>query len=644
MTAPAAKVPQDLDDLRTAWASRWQDALAVWSKFTRLSEPRWCFTEADEKQQRITESFAMIRLTDQAVVISLPRVRLSHVEGFALEVLAHEIGHHVYCPSSLLDQGRMLARMRRGLPTKEHLAPLVANLYADLLINDRLQRGAGLDIAGVYRILGGGSADRLWTLYMRIYEILWSLPRGTLATALAPGTGSTLPSMSAHPPVPASEKKAGVLPVPTANQLEGDAQLGARLVRSFAQDWLDGAGRFAALCLPYLVQDEGQGVCKVLKGWLDCQRAGSGDDGVTPAGLAEIDEGEEEGAHHPALDDDLTGLGGADDIPADNPRPEPVLSGATEGPGAGRARRGGKRVYRDYRGPVEYGAILKALDVNLSDHEITIRYYRERAAPHLVRFPTRRLPDSAEPVPEGLEPWDFGMPLEDADWFQSVLTSPHVVPGLTTVQRTYGTTAGAEPERWPIDLYLGVDCSGSMSNPQLDVSYPVLAGAILALSALRAGARVMVVLSGEPGSTVSTDGFLTNEHKVLEVLTGYLGTGYTFGVHRLADTFRSRRPDDRPAHILIVTDHDIYSMLDEHRKGELGWDVAREAVAQAGGGGTYVLQMPPDWEPERIARMGADGWQVHCVRSWDDLVAFARAFSRAHYAETDSGGTRRPAT
>jgi hypothetical protein len=84
-------------------------------------------------------------------------------------------------------------------------------------------------------------------------------------------------------------------------------------------------------------------------------------------------------------------------------------------------------------------------------------------------------------------------------------------------------------------------------------------------------------------------------------------------------------------------------MLDEHRKGELGWDVAREAVAQAGGGGTYVLQMPPDWEPERIARMGADGWQVYCVRSWDDLVAFARAFSRAHYAEKDSGGTRRPA-
>jgi hypothetical protein len=262
--------------------------------------------------------------------------------------------------------------------------------------------------------------------------------------------------------------------------------------------------------------------------------------------------------------------------------------------------------------------------------------------PNLVPFPTRRLPDSSEPLPEGLETWDFGLPLEDADWLQSVLVSPHVVPGLTTVQRTYGTSPGSEPERRPVDLYLGVDCSGSMYNPQRDVSYPVLAGAIMALSALRAGAKVMVVLSGEPGQSAATDGFVRDEHAVLGVLTGYLGTGYTFGIHRLRVPFGKPRAEDRPAHILIVTDHDIYSMLDEKDGGQLGWDAARAAAANAGGGATYVLHMPPDWESERVGRMRADGWDVHSVQSWEDIVAFARAFSRAKYGEERGRGTRRP--
>ena len=49
---------------------------------------------------------------------------------------------------------------------------------------------------------------------MRIFEILWSLQSGTLAR------GQITPA------------------------LEGDAHLGARLIRSYARDWLDG--------LPYI--------------------------------------------------------------------------------------------------------------------------------------------------------------------------------------------------------------------------------------------------------------------------------------------------------------------------------------------------------------------------------------------------------
>jgi hypothetical protein len=182
-----------------------------------------------------------------------------------------------------------------------------------------------------------------------------------------------------------------------------------------------------------------------------------------------------------------------------------------------------------------------------------------------------------------------------------------------------------------LDLFIGVDCSGSMSNPAVTTSFPVIGGAIMALSALRAGARVMVVLSGEPGQFAATDGFVTSEQAVLRTLTGYLGTGYTFGIVRLHDAFKERQPADRPAHIVIVTDHDIFAMLDGDRNGKTGWDMAAGALKKARGGGTYLLHMGPSDKDSRIKRMQQDGWSTYFIADWKDVVAFAQAFSQKHY-------------
>src|SRR5438477_915557 len=130
----------EVNSLLNQWRTHWPEALGVWSKFTRLREPRWCLTHEAAAGEGLTGSFAMIRLSDQAVVIDLAQVSESHVEAFPLEILAHEIGHHVYAPANLNDNARMLARMRWALPLKEHLAGFIGNLYTDLLINDRLQR------------------------------------------------------------------------------------------------------------------------------------------------------------------------------------------------------------------------------------------------------------------------------------------------------------------------------------------------------------------------------------------------------------------------------------------------------------------------------------------------------------------------
>jgi hypothetical protein len=569
------------------WRAAWPAALELWSRYTKLREPHWCFTVKEETAEDLTGSFAMIRLTDHTVVISLRQIISFGLQEYPLEVMGHEIGHHVYCPADLTDEAKLMARLRAGLPTLEKYAGLVSNLYCDLLINDRLTRFKELRMGDIYRKLSSASGNRLWTFYMRICEILWSLDHGTLASG-------------------AIDRK-----------LDTDAMLGARVIRAYANEWLRGAGRFAALCFDYLAADADE-VQKLLKAWLDTHGR---TESSLPDGMAEIDPDEIDGAIHPSLDDAISGLGSNEE---ERQRP-PVNNGASQA-GDGPPK-------RRYREPSEYADILRSVGVQLPESEIVSRYYRERALPHLIRFPSRELPQSAEPLMENLEPWDAGEAIEDLDVIESVMLNQQIVPGFTTVKRVYGTMQGTLPQREPLDLYIGIDCSGSMGNPARQVSFPVLAGTIVALSALRAGSRVKAVLSGEPGKFVSMKDFSRDENEILKTLTTYLGTGYSFGIHRLAETFEARKSADRPVHVLIVTDHDIYSMLGETVSGKTGWSVAAEALQRARGGGTYVLNMPEEFEPKGVIRMRGDGWTVASVVQWEDIVPFARDFSRATFGE-----------
>lgn len=586
--------------LQKAWLGHWETALRCWSPYVQLTEPIWCHTVADERREGLTGSFAMIRLNDHRIVISLRQVAEKRLQEFATEILAHEIGHHVFCPADLTDNARAMVRIRAGLPTKEHLAPLIANLYEDLLINDRLQRSSQLRIADVYQQLNIANDDGLWRFYMRTYEILWRLDRGTLAKGNRD------------------------------SRIDVDAELGSRLVRSYASDWLGGAGRFAALCLPYLLKDEAKEAAKIYQPWHDAKDAGKGGE---PDGLTEI-EPDETDAIHPSEDPDLSG------IPVDS---QPDQSEKGPASGSQPARITGVKSMKRYRDPFEYAQVLKAAGTDIPEHLITARYYRERALPHLIRFPVREIPLASEPSPEGLDQWDIGSALQDIDWMGTMLSSPTVIPGMTTRERIYGSLIGNTPDRQAVDLYLGVDCSGSMGNPATQMSFPVLSGAIMALSALRAGAKVMVALSGEPGNTITTDGFIRDEREILKTLTDYLGAGTTFGIHRLADTFKELQPNRRPAHILIITDNDIFGMLDQTNAGKTGWEIAKQAAVNARGGATYVLQLPPYLMNQTGAkkvinpgesRMLSDGWNIAHVDTADEMMLFAKRFSQASYGKT----------
>jgi hypothetical protein len=583
---------QDTEQLTGRWRAAWPQALAVWSRYTHLHDPRLCATTLAAAKEGLHGSFAMIRLADQSVVIDLEAVRKYGLEDYAVEILAHEIGHHVLAPANATDHMRMLARIRRGLPSLEDQAPLVANLYTDLGINDRLQRDKGLRMADIYRALTrtAGPRNPMWTFYMRLYEHLWQLERGALA-----GNGVT-------------------------EAIDADAWLGARLVRVYADDWMTGAGRFAALVLPYIAEDAGR--LAALRALHDTETAAAG---CAPGAVHEVEDDEADAALHPAHDPLVSGE------EADGTAPPPAPA---HGPGQARE-------------PFEYGAILKGAGIALTDHEIAMRYYRERAQPYLIPFPRRRAPKAGEPLPAAVEPWDIGEPLDRIDWLHSLMLSPRPIPGVTTVQRGVEMEAGDEQAPVPMDLDLYVDSSGSMPDPQVQTSYLALAGAIVALSALRAGASVQATLWSGTGQVTGTDGFVRDADAVLRVITGCFGGATAFPVHRLRDTYAAG-PRRRPTHILMISDAGIDTMFANDERGNSGWDVAATALRHARAGGTMALNIPENWvelaqstypDPWKTLVRARDEqrWDVHAVADMAQLVAFAAAFSRRRWA--DAAGT-----
>lgn len=584
-------------DLKSRWQNAWPQALAAWSRYTQLSPPVLCETRSAAIAEKLTGSFAMIRLQDQVIVVDLAQIEECGIDDYAVEILAHEIGHHVLAPATLTDHARCLARMRRALPTLENQAPMVANLYTDLLINDRLQRSAGLRMHKIYQILGKRAADSrppgaVWTLYLRIYELLWSLPQGSL------GGGKT------------------------NDALEGDAWLGMRLVRSYAADWLGAAGKFAALLLPHLLED--QQAAEDFAALHDTRAAGEG--GI-PTGLTDA-TGDDGDISHPSMDPRITGIDTSEDASTGTPS----IPTKAPMPSSGQQRQ-----------PFEYAEILRASGWPGSDHDAAIEYYRELAGQHLVRYPRRPAPDSTELQMEGLEPWEIGDPQDECDWFQSILQSPRIIPGLTTVRRVYGNVPGQEPRREPIDLDLYVDSSGSMPNPAVHLSYPALAGAIIVLSALRAGARIQATLWSGKHQFQSTPGFIRDETAILRVLTAHYGGGTQFPLHVLRDTFAARRPDERPVHILSISDDGVTTMFEDlDERAQSGWKISSQAMQKARGGGTLALNIPSDWKNathpyhKTLATTlhracDEQSWHIHAVPTLEGLLAFAHAFSRQKF-------------
>lgn len=563
------------------YMSHWPSALALYSDYLKIKRPLFCETSAQAQKQGLSQSFAMIRLSDHTIVLDIEKILQHGLEDYGLEILAHELGHHVYCPADLTAHARMLIAIQKSLFEYKQHASMVANLYADLLINTRLFREYSLRIDEVYQKTGIETKDELWLLYMRSYEILWALPSSTLAVF--------------------QDKKGNRKPIPA--NIEGDAQLVNRLIRNYARDWHNGAARFASICMPYFMKENNNTRGKAAI-WLDAELPGKGSD--MPSGLADID---------------TAAITGIKEHPSQLSEPSELEKIKAES---------GQAIT-----PFEYGQLLRSMGIDLTNTEIFSRFYKERALPNLVPFPVEESQVAGEPLVEGTEIWGVGDPFHEIDWVATASRNPVVIPGYTTLKRVFGVTEGAEPDRLPVNLDVYIDCSGSMPNPHHALSYLTLAGVILSLSALRMGAAVQATLWSGAGQFITTGRFLRNEKQVLAVVCDYLSGATAFPVHILRDTYlNGAYKEKRKTHILVISDDGVTSMFNKDEKGNKGFDIAQKAMQVAGGGGTFVLNLyrTEDNYPE-LKQARDIGFDIHQVQNWQDLVEFSKAFARRTLAK-----------
>ncbi|MFX0099577.1 MAG: hypothetical protein ACFFCS_08345, partial [Candidatus Hodarchaeota archaeon] len=494
-------------------------------------------------------------------------------------------------PGNLLNQARLISYISQLLPGQAK--SLMVNLFEDLLINDFLYTRRKFPIDKVYMAMKNVVEKSLektpdpstktgpdfWTLYMRIYEILWRKKPYTLC-----------------------EK------VKVTHEVERDAKLSARIVKTFSKSWFTCLKQLAYIFKAYFPPD----MMSEKKYFLPVfDKVGAGKEGYKK----------------------IWGFSAVSDDEIDKPS-ENVYDGILEDGEAGKKSKG--RSEGQYRMPSDYIETLRDLGVITDERKALVQYYTELAYPHLIPFPkTEKF--TVEPLVEGTDLWEISESPDTIDYMESILESPVVFPGITTRKRTYGEEKGSDLHEEPIDIDIYIDTSGSMMNPAYDVSYATVAAFILSLSALRAGATVQATSWSGSGDVKSTQGFSRDKELILSVLLHFFADGTAFPLYVL-DEYKDRKEDAPPVHIIVISDEGVDTMLQTYRtkegKDRKGIDTIKMAMEKGKAEGTLLLNISQasfNGQKSNLEQLEKVGFKAYRIGDWKEVIKFAEEFSRRHF-------------
>lgn len=567
-------------ELAAARAARWQAALERWSGAIALRPPQP--SPADGP-------IACIDLTTRQTLVDFRRLAALGLEDCEEALFAHEAGHHIRYPHTLV-RARQHARFLRSelsalaeaweLPNLAGAARAgrhdgLLNLLYDLLINTDLRPHYEAQFIRLYTTLSQGGADPIFGYYLALYEALWYLPDGTLVS----------PAMAAA-------------------------------LDRLAADWRTSA----AACAQFIV-NRPDNHCLQLVRFLIALRP------FLAAGAQMAAEASPEGTD---------GFGGelAPEDAARVLRPAPGEEearawqrGATPGTRAGRSEAtgaGGKAGQPGQSGgdPVrDAQAVLGGL---CDATAVALATYRRLAAQAPVEPPRGMRPGTPE-VPGPPVEWQIGDRIESIDWFATLTRSGVAIPGYTVQRRTWlpaDPTPGDQVVPW-VELY--VDSSGSMPDPVRQLNHSILAGFILTDAAVAAGGRVRVIVYSHHFEAMPD--FVQSPRPAWGALLSYVGGGTVFPwreLHRSAQRWR------RAARVVRV----IISDADFSYNFRAPEDLAArdEGLATAVQHG-QVVALLDGGDPATLDAVRARGVEVVPVSGWSSLPILARGLAAALFPE-----------
>lgn len=563
-------------------AARWRAALDRWGPI-ELRAPQ---------QAPKGGPIACIDLTTRQTLVDFRRLAELRLTGCEEALFAHEIGHHIRYPHTLVRARQHTRFLRTELAAlaEAWALPSVAaaaragrhdgllNLVYDLLINTDLRPHYEADFIRLYTQLARDGADPIFAFYLALYEALWYLRDGTLVT----------PAM----------------------QAALDAQ---------APEWRTRA----AACAQFIANRPDNRCLQIIR-FLVALRpflaAGATmDEAASPEGNA--------------------GFGGALD-PADAARVMRPAPGEAEarawrrgqgiGSPGGEPGSGGRAGAPGTTGgdPVrDAQAVLSGLCAPV---DVALATYRRLAASASVEPPPSLRPGEPE-VPGPAAEWQIGDRVESIDWFATLTRGGPPIPGYTVRKRTWlpaDPTAGDRVVPW-IELY--VDSSGSMPDPVARLNYSILAGFILVDAATGAGGRVRVVQYSHTCEAMPA--FVASPRPAYAALLSYIGGGTVFPWGELRESAERHRRAARVVRVVISDADFSYNYRRPGRAKEAGRDAAIDGALRSG----QLVTLLDGGEPGALAELRERGVEVVPVKGWDALPTIARALAEALFPDGAAG-------
>ncbi len=565
-------------------ATRWKAALARWGAI-ELRPPR---------QAPRDGPIACIDLTTRQTLVDFHRLARLGLSDCEEALFAHEIGHHIRYPHTLV-RARQHTRFLRtelaalaeswALPTVADAARKgqhdgLLNLVYDLLINTDLRPHYEAAFIRLYTHLAGGGADPIFGFYLGLYEALWYLPDGALVT----------PAMQAALDAQSPEWRTA-------------AAACAQFIANRPDNRCLQIVRFLVALRPFLAAGA----------TMDDAASPEGNDGfggeIDPADVARILRPAPGEAEARAW---RRGQGG--------PSPDPD-GGAGRGGRAGTPGTTGGDPVRDAQ------AVLSGLCAPV---DAALATYRRLAASAPVEPPPSLRPGDPE-VPGPTAEWQIGDRVENIDWFATLTRGGPPIPGYTLRRRTWlpaDPTAGAKVVPW-IELY--VDSSGSMPDPVTRLNHSILAGFILVDAAIGAGGRVRVVQYSHTYEAMPA--FVASARPAYAALLSYVGGGTVFPWGELQASVERHRRTARVVRVVISDADFSYNYRRPGRAGEAGRDAAIDGALQHG----QLVTLLDGGEPGALDELRRRGVEVVPVAGWHALPAIARALAAALFPDGEPG-------